>query len=65
VLSIAYIQNAILNREAFYSLMLTATLLNIAVPVSIRLWRPYFTGEKALPDWMGGQPKPNLPNDRS
>ncbi len=61
VLSIAYVQNSIMHAEAFYTLMLAATLLNVSVPVSIRLWRPYFTGEKALPKWMGERPKPRLP----
>ena len=39
VLDIAYVQNAILNREAFYTLMVTAFLLNVAVPLSIQQWK--------------------------
>ena len=39
VLDIAYVQNSILNREAFYTLMVTAFLLNIAVPLSIQQWK--------------------------
>ncbi len=46
VMDIGYVQNAILTTEAFYTLMFTAFFLNIAVPISIRLWKPYFTGEK-------------------
>jgi Kef-type K+ transport system membrane component KefB len=42
VMDIAYIQNDILNTEAFYTLMFTAFWLNVAVPVSIRLWKPYY-----------------------
>jgi Kef-type K+ transport system membrane component KefB len=41
VMDIAYVQNAILTTEAFYTLMFTAFWLNIAVPVTITLWKPY------------------------
>lgn len=41
VMDIAYVQHNILHDEAFYTLMLTAFFLNIAVPVTIALWRPY------------------------
>jgi Kef-type K+ transport system membrane component KefB len=41
VINIAYIQNSILTTEAFYTLMLTAFILNILVPVTISLWKPY------------------------
>lgn len=61
VLSIAYVQNSIMTTEAFYTLMLTMTLLNISVPVTIRLWRPYLNGTKSLPKWLGEAPKPRLP----
>ena len=43
VMDIAYNQNQILSIEAFYTLMLTAFWLNIAVPVSIKLWKPHFS----------------------
>lgn len=46
VMDIAYIQHDILSREAFYTLMATAFFLNISVPITIALWKPYFTGEK-------------------
>lgn len=45
VMDIAYIQNSILNEESFYTLMFTAFWLNVAVPISIRLWKPHY--EKA------------------
>lgn len=41
VMDIAYVQHNILHDEAFYTLMLTAFFLNIAVPVTIAWWRPY------------------------
>ena len=42
VMDIAYVEHAILSTEAFYTLMLTAFCLNVAVPVTIRLWKPYY-----------------------
>ncbi len=42
VMDIAYVQNSILNTEAFYTLMITAFILNILVPVTITLWKPYY-----------------------
>ncbi|MCP4184751.1 MAG: cation:proton antiporter [Hyphomicrobiales bacterium] len=42
VMDIAYVQNAILNKEAFFTLMVTAFVLNILVPITITLWRPYY-----------------------
>ncbi len=48
VMNIGYVQNNILNLEAFYTLMFTAFFLNISVPVSITLWKPYYKGEKKL-----------------
>jgi Na+:H+ antiporter len=46
VMDLAYNQNHILTTEAFYTLMFAAFWLNVAVPVTIRWWKPYFTGEK-------------------
>jgi Kef-type K+ transport system membrane component KefB len=46
VMELAYIENQILSTEAFFTLMFTAFWLNVAVPVSIRWWKPYYTGEK-------------------
>jgi Kef-type K+ transport system membrane component KefB len=42
VMNIAYVEHAILNTEAFYTLMFTAFWLNVAVPVTIRIWKPYY-----------------------
>lgn len=42
VMDIAYVQNQILTTEAFYTLMATAFFLNIAVPVTIALWKPVY-----------------------
>ena len=42
VMNIAYVQTAILTTEAFYTLMFTAFFLNIAVPLTIRFWKPYY-----------------------
>lgn len=39
VMDIAYVQNNILSQHAFYTLMVTAFMLNIAVPLSIRRWK--------------------------
>lgn len=41
VMDIAYVQNNILTDTAFYTLMVTAFFMNISVPLSIRLWKPY------------------------
>ena len=42
VMDIAYVQHPILNEQAFFTLMITAFLLNIAVPLTIGWWRPYY-----------------------
>jgi Kef-type K+ transport system membrane component KefB len=47
VLSIAYVQNSIITKEVFYTVMLAATLLNIAVPVTIRWWKPRLAASMA------------------
>jgi Kef-type K+ transport system membrane component KefB len=47
VMDIAYVQNDIFTIEVFYTLMFTAFWLNVAVPVSIRLWKPYFVAAQA------------------
>lgn len=43
VMDIAYVQNSILSTEAFYTLMATAFILNILVPVTITFWKPYYS----------------------
>jgi len=42
VMDIGYVQNQIMPTEAFFTLMITAFFLNIAVPLSISWWRPYY-----------------------
>ena len=42
VIDIAYVQNRILPDEAFLTLMITAFCLNVAVPLTISWWRPYY-----------------------
>jgi len=42
VMDIAYVQNDILGDQAFYALMFTAFWLNVAVPVTIAWWKPYY-----------------------
>jgi Kef-type K+ transport system membrane component KefB len=42
VVDIAYVQNRILSDEAFLTLMITAFCLNVAVPLTISWWRPYY-----------------------
>lgn len=41
VMDIAYVQNQILSEEAFFTLMITAFWLNVAVPITIALWKPF------------------------
>ncbi len=42
VMDIAYVEHQILSTEVFYVLMFTAFWLNVAVPVCITLWKPYY-----------------------
>ncbi|NVK22435.1 MAG: cation:proton antiporter [Kangiellaceae bacterium] len=39
VMDIAYVQYKVMSLQAFYTLMLTAFLLNISVPLTIRWWK--------------------------
>ena len=55
VMDIGYVQNSIITTDAFYTLMATAFVLNVCVPVSIKLWKPYFSGEKTLALRLGSQ----------
>ena len=47
VMNIGYIQYKILPDETFYTLMGTAFILNIAVPLTIRWWRAKYEKEEA------------------
>ncbi|MDC3248897.1 cation:proton antiporter [Porticoccaceae bacterium] len=42
VLEIAYVQHNIVSLEGFYTLMLTAFLLNLSVPICIRWWKIHY-----------------------
>jgi len=42
VMDIAYVQYKVINTEAFYTLMLTAFMLNCSVPLTIRWWKKHF-----------------------
>jgi Kef-type K+ transport system membrane component KefB len=46
VMGIAYVQNPILSTEAFYTLMFTTFWLNVAVPVTLTLWKPVYDREQ-------------------
>ena len=52
VMNIAYIQHGIFTEEVFYTLMIAIFWLNVAVPLTIRFWRPYYSGEKPLPAFL-------------
>ena len=52
VMDIAYVENSVLSAEAFYTLMITAFWLNVAVPVTIRLWKPYYQRKARVPRKM-------------
>ena len=42
VMDIGYVHNDIFTTEVFYTLMFTAFILNILVPITIRWWMPRF-----------------------
>lgn len=42
VMDIAYVQHPILNDQAFYTLMVSAFFLNVAVPITIAWWKPRY-----------------------
>jgi len=42
VMDIAYVQHPILSDQAFFTLMAAAFWLNVSVPLTIKLWKPYF-----------------------
>ena len=47
VMNIAFIQYEIFTLEVFYTLMITAFLLNISVPITIKLWKIKFMPEQS------------------
>ncbi len=48
VINIAFVQHKIIDTTQFYTLMFTAFLLNITVPITLKLWKPYYLGFKQL-----------------
>ena len=46
VMDIAYVQNPIFTTPVFYTLMATAFILNVLVPVTIAWWKPYYISGK-------------------
>jgi len=54
VIDIAYVQNNVFSLEVFSVLMAVAFWLNLAVPMAIRFWRPYYDGQKG-PAWLTKQ----------
>ena len=48
VIDIAFVENHLINTEQFYTLMITIFLLNIAVPLLIKWWKPYYEGKKTF-----------------
>ncbi len=48
VIDIAFVDNKIIDLEQFYTLIMVTFLLNISVPLVIKWWKPYYTGEKEL-----------------
>ena len=47
VMDIAYIEHSILSKEAFTTLMVTCFFLNVAVPLAIHWWKPFYDREEA------------------
>jgi len=56
VIDIAYVQHNILNREAFFTLMITAFFLNILVPIAITWWKPHYLRETTDPQYQKNTP---------
>ncbi|MDH3688497.1 MAG: cation:proton antiporter [Gammaproteobacteria bacterium] len=68
VINIAFVQNKLIDTTQFYTLMLTAFLLNITVPISLKWWKHYYLGFKQF-DLLGiklSRPEPApIPKDMS
>ena len=56
VIDIAYVQHSILNKEAFFTLMITAFFLNILVPITITWWKPHYLRETTDPQYRKSTP---------
>jgi len=48
VINIAFVQNKIIDISQFYTLMFTAFLLNLTVPIALKWWKPYYLGFKKI-----------------
>eukprot|EP00746_Dinoflagellata_sp_MGD_P033687 gnl/MRDRNA2_/MRDRNA2_180481_c0_seq1.p1 gnl/MRDRNA2_/MRDRNA2_180481_c0~~gnl/MRDRNA2_/MRDRNA2_180481_c0_seq1.p1 ORF type:complete len:335 (+),score=55.15 gnl/MRDRNA2_/MRDRNA2_180481_c0_seq1:47-1006(+) len=48
VLNIAYLENSIISEEMFFTLTLSAMMLNITVPIAISWYKPYYVGTKHM-----------------
>ncbi len=48
VINIAFVQEKIIDVETFYTLMFACFMLNITVPIVLKLWKPYYLGFKQL-----------------
>ncbi len=48
VINIAYVQSHIISLEQFYILIFTTFLLNLSVPLAIKFWKPFYSGEREL-----------------
>ncbi len=48
VINIAFVQNSVISIVEFYTLMITAFMLNITVPLSLKWWKPFYLGFKQL-----------------
>ncbi len=48
VINIAFVQNKIIDQSQFYTLMFTAFLLNVTVPIALKWWKPYYLGFKQI-----------------
>jgi len=48
VINIAYTENHIFDEKQFETLIFATFLLNIAVPLAINWWKPYYEGKKEL-----------------
>ncbi len=46
VINIAFVQNKIIDETQFYTLIFNDFLLNLTVPISLKLWKPYYLGFK-------------------
>jgi hypothetical protein len=45
VINIAYVQNHLITKEEFYTLMFTTFLLNISVPLLLKWYKPIYEKE--------------------